>query len=114
MNDIPLVSREGLIDENIGQQTERENQNAQVDPAEKQHKNEDSCHYIYLLYAGLEVDSASSQKNVTCVMNDEDHDPCGDLVAHHGEKDQTCSHEMMKHPLIVFFIVLFYYHQLEN
>lgn len=47
-------------------------------------------------------------------MNDEDHDPCGDLVAHHGEKDQACSHEMMKHPLIVFFIVLFYYHQLEN
>lgn len=47
-------------------------------------------------------------------MDYEDHDSCGDLVAHHGEQDEAGCHEMMKHPLVVFFFIFFNNHQFED
>ena len=46
-------------------------------------------------------------------MDDQDHHPCSDFVAHHRKKDQGCGHEMVKHPFVIFSVIFLNDHQLK-
>ena len=63
---------------------------------------------------GFKVASAARHVDIAGVVNDQDHDSSGNLIAHHGEEDEGGSHKMMEHPFIVFFVIFLDHHQLKN
>lgn len=110
---VPLIALQRLIDVHIGQQAEGENKNPEIYPAKEEHKDDESSYSFMLSDIGLKVEPASSHEDVTGIVNDQDHDSCCNLVAHHRKKDQTRGHKVMEHPFIVFFVVFLNYHQLK-
>lgn len=102
VNDVPLVGGFWLVDVYVRKETERKNHDSEVDPREKEHKNDKSCNGFVLADVGLHIDSSACHKNIAGVMDNEDHNSCRDFVAHHREKNEACSHKMMQHPFVVF------------
>ena len=105
VNYVPLIAWEWLVDVHIRQQTEREYDDSQVYPTEKQHENDKSCHQLMLGDIGLEVEPGSCHKDITGIVDDKDHNSCSDFVAHHWKEYQRGSYKVMKHPFIVLPIV---------
>ena len=107
MNDIPLISWLWFVYVYIWEQAKGEYDNSQVNPTEKQHENNKSCDFFDFPDMGFKIGSSTCHKNVTGIVDYEYHDPSSYFIAHHRKKYQGGSHKMMKHPFIIFSIVLF-------
>jgi len=114
MNNVPLIGWERLVDIDIRQKAKGKYNNPEINPTEEKHEDHEGCNHFRLFNVGLEVDSTGCHKNITDIMDNQNHNAGCDLIAHHGEKDKAGSHEMMKHPFVIFSIVLFNNYQFKN
>lgn len=114
VNYVPFIGGQGFVDVHIGEETKGENEHSEIYPCKEEHEYCESGDDFVLFYVCLKVESAACHENITGVMDDQDHDSSCNLVAHHGEKDEAGGHKVMEHPLVVFLIVLFYHHKLED
>ena len=114
VNDVPLVGGHGLVDVNVGEEAEGEDHDAEVDPREDQHTHEEGGDGLVLGNVCLDVTASAGHEDVAGVVDDEDHDPGRDLVAHEGEQDEGCGHEVVKHPLVVLLLVVLGGYKVED
>lgn len=83
MNHVPLVGGQWFIDINIGEEAEGEYKDTEVNPCKEKHEYCEPGEDLMLFYVSFKVESAPCHKNIASIVNDQDHDPSSNLVAHH-------------------------------
>lgn len=98
-DDVPLVLRGGFVGVDVGEQAEGEDDDPQVHPHKKIH-DIDGCRECLSLELGLNEGPSEGYYDVAHVVDDQDHHPRCDLVAHHGEEDEAGSHAVVEQKLV--------------